>query len=108
MILGNLGDLEGLLQPRWKVFSNPYDSVTHPIPKPSAHVHEEELHLQLGDATTQTLPWPKPKAQPLEVLGAHHQPALRVELLRLGEDLRVSSHGVETNLHQRLGEKDQP
>lgn len=67
-------------------------------------MHEEELHLQLGDAAPQALPWPEPEAQPLEVLGARQQPALGAELLRLGEDLGVPAHGVETDLHQRLGE----
>lgn len=71
-------------------------------PQRDAHVHEEELHLQLGDAAAQALPGAEPEAQPLEVLGAGCQPALRAELLRLGEHLGVPAHGVETHLHQRL------
>lgn len=67
-----------------------------------AHLHEEELHLQLGDPAPQALAGSETETQPLEVLGACCQPALGAELLRLGEDLRIPAHGVETNLHQRL------
>lgn len=94
---------------RWKtlevptpVCHLPRGTASPACPQRDAHVHEEELHLQLGDAAAQALPGAEPEAQPLEVLGAGCQPALRAELLRLGEDLSVPAHGVETHLHQRL------
>lgn len=67
-----------------------------------AHLHEEDLHLQLRDPAPQALPGAETKAQPLEVLGVSPQPALRDELLRLREHLGIPAHGVETDLHQRL------
>lgn len=79
-----------------------------PAPSPwcpqqqDAHVHEEELHLQLSDPAPQALAGSKTKTQPLEVLGAGCQPALGAKLLRLGEDLGIPAHGVETDLYQCL------
>lgn len=66
------------------------------------HVHEEELHLQLGDAAAQALARPEAEAEPLEVFGAGGEPALRHELLRPREHRGVAAHGVQPHLHQRL------
>lgn len=65
-------------------------------------MHEEELHLQLGDPAAQALSGSETETQPLEGFGASCQPALGAELLWLGEDLSVPTHGVQTDLHQRL------
>ena len=55
---------------------------------------EEELHLRLSDAPTQTLARSEPKAQALEVRRVSLEPARRLVRLRMREDPVVPAHGV--------------
>ena len=68
------------------------------------HVDEEEGHLQLGDPPAHALPHSPAEAQVPEVdeVLVFTQPPGWVKLVRIGEECRVSAHGIDGHLHQCL------
>lgn len=68
------------------------------------HVDEEEGHLQLGDPPAHALPHSPAEAQVPEVdeVLVFTQPPGWVKLVRIGEEGRVSAHGIDGHLHQCL------
>lgn len=61
-----------------------------------SYVDEEELHLCLSDAPTQTLAWAKTKAQAPEVVRLGPQPSRRPIRFWMRENLVVPAHGEQT------------
>ncbi len=62
-------------------------------------MNKEELHLVLGDPASQTLAWAEAEAQVPEVVALGSDPARGSVLLRVREDLVITTHSVETQLN---------
>lgn len=64
------------------------------------HVDEEEGHLQLGVRGPRTAALPaKPRFREVDEVLVFTQPPGWVKLVRIGEEGRVSAHGIDGHLH---------